>query len=84
MPERSDAEQEGFTNQPNFTTRMIAQDEARKIILQHLDLCPFADLKIEERVRAIETNYARLTGFMVGSGLLGGAVGAGISKLIGG
>ena len=80
--ERSDAEQEGITNHPNCTTRMIAAEEARKIILQHLSLCPFADLHIEERVRAIETNYARLTGFMIGSGLLGGAAGAAISKLI--
>jgi len=63
---------------------MVARDEASKVILQHLALCPFANLKIEERVRTIETNYARLTGFMIGSGLLGGAASAVISRLIAG
>ena len=84
MPDRSDAEQEGVTMGNTWTNQMIAAEEARKVIMQHLALCPFANLHIEQRVRTIETNYARLTGFMVGSGLLGGAVGAGISKLIGG
>lgn len=84
MPESSDAEQQGIVIPSTFSTRMIAQNEARKIILQHLDLCPFSGLRIEERVRKIETDYARLVGFMVGSGLLGGVAGATISKLIGG
>lgn len=82
MPDRSDASQEGQELPSTYTARMIAAEEARKVILQHLSLCPFADLRIEERVRTIETNYARLTGFMLGSGVLGGAIGAGISKLI--
>lgn len=84
MSDRSDSEQEGIELPAAFSTRMIAQNEARKIILQHLDLCPFSGLRIEERVRKIETDYARLVGFMIGSGLLGGAAGATISKLIGG
>lgn len=80
--DRTDAEQEGHTLPPYDATRMIATDEARKVILQHLDLCPFAGLKIEERVRRIETSYARLTGFMAGAGVLGGASGAVVTKLL--
>jgi hypothetical protein len=71
-----------MTTDEKIELHMLARDEASKVILQHLTLCPFAQLRIEERLRSIETNYARLTGFMIGSGLLGGALGAGISKLI--
>jgi len=64
--------------------QMLAREEAQKVILQHLDLCPFTALEIEDRVRKIETRFALLIGFMVGSGLLGGATGAAVFKMLGG
>ena len=64
--------------------QMLAREESQKVILQHLDLCPFAASKIEERVRKIETRFALLLGFMIGSGLLGGAAGAAMFKALGG
>jgi hypothetical protein len=71
-------------NDDHFDLRLLAREEATKVILQHLALCPFANLKIEERVRSLETRFAALLGFMVGSGLLGGVAGAGLVKLFGG
>ena len=82
MPERSDAEQEGITLGNAYAARMIATEEARKVILQHLDLCPFAGLKIEQRVRNLEVRFAMLTGLMMGSGLIGGATAAAITRLV--
>jgi len=67
----------------NYNIRSIAGEEARRTILEHLALCPFAKFDIEERVRTIEKHYAALIGFMVGSGLLGGAAGALLSKALG-
>ena len=81
MPERDDATQEGQTLPPVTQARMMARQEAETAILQHLALCPFAGLRIEERIRTIETNYARLFGFMLGSGLLGGSAGAVLAQL---
>jgi len=66
------------------TIRTIAHEEASKVILQHLKLCPFANLNIEERVRKIETRIALLLGFMIGSGIIGGAAGAAVIKALGG
>ena len=60
----------------------VAEEAARKVIIQHLQLCPFAGLRIEERVRKIENNYARLIGFMLGSGLLSGATAAAVTHLL--
>ena len=53
------------------------------MVIEHISLCPFAGSKVEERLRSLETSFARLIGFMIGSGLLGGITGAGLSKLIG-
>lgn len=80
--ERTDAEQEGITLPPQSTTRLIARDEAERAIQQHLRLCPLATLKVEDRLRGVEISLARLIGFMLGSGLLGGTAGALITKLI--
>lgn len=81
--ERNDADQEGVQLPPAYYTRLMAREEASKVILQHLDLCPFASLKIEERVRRIEGRFLALLGFMAGAGLLGGATGAMITRLLG-
>jgi hypothetical protein len=74
--DRDDPEQEGTVLPPISATRMIARDEARKVILEHLTLCPFAAEDVAKRVRAIEITLGRLIGFMLGSGALGGLAGA--------
>jgi hypothetical protein len=79
--DRDDAEQEGITLPPLSTTRMIAREEANAIILQHLRLCPFAVEDIGKRLRSMELGFSKLLGFMLGSGILGGAAGAAVSKL---
>jgi hypothetical protein len=61
---------------------MVAESAARKIVIEHINLCPFASSQIDRRLRDLETNFARLTGFMLGSGLLGGAAGAAVTKLL--
>ena len=63
--------------------RAVARDEANKALLEHLRLCPFSTFQVETRLRGLEISYARLIGFMGGSGLLGGAVGAAIVQAIG-
>lgn len=60
---------------------MIAREEANRIILQHLSLCPFAMDKVSERLRSVELSFSKLVGFMLGSGLLGGAAGAIVNHL---
>jgi hypothetical protein len=80
--ERDDATQEGITLTSLDATRWIAREEAERVILQHLSLCPFASLRIEERVRTIEGSFKLLIGLMLGSGLLGGATAAAITNLI--
>ena len=82
MPDRSDAEQEGRTLPPITQTRLIAEAAARQVVIEHISLCPFAGGHIDERVRALETNFARLVGFMLGSGVLGGAAGAAVTQLL--
>jgi len=79
--ERYDADQEGTTLPPKFAMKDIAINAARDEILRHLSLCPFAGLGIEIRVRRLETDYARLIGFMIGSGVLGGAAGSTVAHL---
>ncbi len=80
--ERDDATQEGTQLPPTLTTELIARAVAERVIIQHLTLCPFAQLRIEERLRKVEGRFLLLIGFMVGSGLLGGAAGAAIIKAI--
>lgn len=81
--DRCDADQEGLTMTPIEQTRLVAEAAARQVVIEHLRLCPFSGANVEGRVRSLETNYARLTGFMVGSGLLGGAASAIVAKMIG-
>ena len=72
-----------MNNEEKAELHMVARDEASKVILQHLSLCPFAQLDIEKRLRSIEQRFLALLGFMIGSGLLGGLAGACMSKLLG-
>jgi hypothetical protein len=80
--ERDDATQEGSTLPPVNQTILLARQEAERAILQHLTLCPFANLHIEERLRTIELRFAWLIGLMMGSGLIGGIAGAALQRLI--
>ena len=64
------------------TATMLARAEAERAIREHLTLCPFAGLKIEERLRGLENRFSLLMGLMLGSGLIGGTAGAVIGKLI--
>lgn len=82
MPERSEADQEGITLPPAETIRLLARKEAEQVIMQHLSLCPFSQDGIQRRLREIETRFGTLVGFMIGSGLIGGATGALLGKLI--
>ena len=80
--DRDDADQEGITLPPTNATRMIARDEARRAIIEHLHLCPFSLDNLNERLRTIEMSFSRLVGFMLGSGLLGGVAGSIVAKLM--
>jgi len=70
-------------NPTNYAIRAIVIEETKKEIMEHLNLCPFAKLDIEGRVRTIEQRWAALMGFMLGSGILGGTAGALLTKLLG-
>ena len=80
--ERDDSTQEGINLRPGIQTRLIAEAAARQVVIEHLSLCPFAVGKVDERLRNVETSFARLVGFMLGSGLLGGAAGAVVARLM--
>jgi hypothetical protein len=82
--DRCDAEQEGVTLPPVSMSRLIARQEANEAIIEHIGLCSFNKSQVEQRVRTLEMGYARLTGFMVGSGILGGASAAIVTKCFGG
>lgn len=72
-------------NQENETeknTRLLIRDEATKLLIQHLSLCPFISNKIEERTRKLETRIAWLFGAIAGSGLFGGLTGAAITQIL--
>lgn len=71
-----------MNNEEKVELHLVARDEASKVILQHLSLCPFAQLEIEKRLRSLEARFLTLVGFMLGSGLLGGVAGVGLSKLL--
>jgi hypothetical protein len=51
-------------------------------ITKHAQACPLAATQMEPRLRAVEITVARLIGFMLGTGTLGGTIGAAITKLL--
>jgi len=55
---------------------LLAGTAARKAILEHLELCPFKILQIEQRVRLLENKFSLLIGYMIGTGIIGGTIGA--------
>jgi hypothetical protein len=80
--DRCDAEQEGITLPPIQATRLIAREECISLIAAHTASCTLVRSQIEERLRKTETSLAKLIGFMMGSGLLGGLSGALLAKLL--
>ena len=66
---------------PQFV-REVAREAAWTVIKEHVASCPIQ--AIENRVRVMENRFSILLGAIVGSGALGGAIGAGVLKLLGG
>lgn len=60
----------------------IAVKAAQTVIEKHTSVCPIA--KVDERLRVLETRFNLLLGAILGSGVLGGATGAAILKVLGG
>jgi hypothetical protein len=82
--ERGDPEQEGQTLPPIWNLRPIIREETERMILQHIDLCPFSRQNIEGRLRTQEQRFFALLGFMAGAGFFGGLAGGAVLKLLGG
>lgn len=82
MPHTGEESPEGIELQPKFATRLIAREEATAAIDRHALACPFAASRVEYRVRCLEISYGRLMGFLLGSGILGGAAGGIAAKLL--
>lgn len=59
-----------------------AREAAWTVIKEHVAACPIK--AIESRVQVLEARFNILVGAIIGSGALGGAVGAGLLKLLGG
>jgi hypothetical protein len=59
----------------------IATRTAWTVIEKHVETCPIR--AVEERMRVLEARFNLLLGAIVGSGVLGGAVGAAILKALG-
>ena len=63
------------------TAEVAGDAAARRVIREHVKTCPIG--KIEDRVRVLEGRFAVLVGAIIGSGALGGTVGAIIIKMFG-
>ena len=61
--------------------REAARESAWVVIREHKQTCPI--LKVEKRVRVLETRFSIAIGVMLGSGLLGGAACGAILKAFG-
>jgi hypothetical protein len=80
--DRSDASQEGRTLPPIHQVELIARDEISRALANHVENCPMQIQRIPERLHSLEMSVWKLTGFMLGSGLLGGLTGALASKIL--
>ena len=67
---------------PENHLRSLIASERDRAIKTHAETCRLQADNIPERLRSLELSYAKLTGFMVGSGLLGGVSGIVASKII--
>jgi hypothetical protein len=82
MEDTYDADQAGIRLPPVNQTRAIAAEEAYRAIHKHAQECSFAKEEISKRLRYVEISLARLVGFLIGSGVLGGIAGGLTAKLI--
>lgn len=69
---------------PTTSTHGLARKEAEQIVDYHASHCGFTVNDVEKRLRNVEGRFMLLTGFMFGSGFLGGATGAALIKVLGG
>jgi hypothetical protein len=69
---------------PVTSTQGIARKEAERAVDYHATHCGFTVNECEKRLRNLEGRFMLLTGFMAGSGFIGGATGAAVIKLLGG
>ena len=81
MAEQGERDDEVRVPLNNFV-REIATQAAWTVIEKHITTCPIA--RVEERVRLLEGRFNLVLGAIVGSGALGGTVGALILKAFGG
>jgi len=61
--------------------REAAEASARVVINEHVKTCPVG--KLGDRMEELEKRFYLLIGAIIGSGALGGLVGAGVLKLFG-
>jgi hypothetical protein len=61
--------------------RSIAKEAALVVLEEHRSNCPIKD--VEAKVDRLEVRFGTLVGMMIGSGTLGGAVVAGLARLMG-
>ena len=61
-----------------------AEELIERALARHIASCPVAPrmLEVERRAERIEVSFARLIGYMVGSGLLSGGAVVAIGKLV--
>lgn len=60
---------------PDEKLAIIARREALTILNDHLDLCPLAQANAQPTPTRLHLTYWTLLAFMLGAGLLGGAIG---------
>jgi hypothetical protein len=71
-----------MTEAEEANIKRLARDEFNALIQSHVNWCPFSKLEIEKRLRQTEGRFSMLIGFMIGSGILGGAAGGLVAQLM--
>lgn len=62
-------------------TILLARAAAEQTVDHHARNCAFNAQDGERRIRKLEQTLARLIGFMIGSGILGGTLGSALTRL---
>jgi len=58
----------------------VAREAAREVLREHVAQCPIKE--VQAKVESLQVRFAALVGLMIGSGVLGGSVAAGLVKLL--
>jgi hypothetical protein len=82
--ESCDGPRDGVVLPPVFSSEMNVSRLVHEAISSHENGCLFNLLEIEKRIRTMENRFFLMCGFMLGSGVIGGATGAGLIKLLAG